>query len=74
MRADINELTWRQMRHESPLLIKFFADWQLRICMDRLKLPCARMERMEVLREWEETQKRRHFHRGMVMYPVKREQ
>jgi hypothetical protein len=64
MRADINELTWRHMRQDSPLLIRFFTDWQLRICMDRLKLPCARLERVE-------RATRRHCRKGMMVYPVK---
>lgn len=74
MYASKNELTWRHLRQQQPILIKLFAGRQLQICMDRLKLPCARLDRMEALREWEEAQRRRHFRSGMVMYPVKREQ
>ena len=71
MRSNPHELTWRQMRQQRPLLIKLFSGMQLQICIDRLKLPCERIERMEALREWAETQKRRHCSKGMMVYPVR---
>jgi hypothetical protein len=63
----MNDLTWRTM--QQPMKTRIYR-WYLGIAMDRLRLPCARIERMQAMQEWAEAQKRRHFHGGMVVYPV----
>ncbi len=54
------DLTWRRLRQ--PLKTRFYRLY-LRVCMDRLKLPCDRLEAIE-------RSTRRHYSRGMMVYPV----
>ncbi len=63
------DLTWRKLRQ--PLKTRIYRVY-LRFCMDRLKLPCKRLEHMEVLREWAEIQTRRHLSGGSMVYPVQK--